>query len=125
MARVADHSAICTDHFFIKIFLGFSVVLSQQNFADHYPITCVRSINTDYDKLISQQYRYRKFDQYPIKIKAFLNSLDVGLSQRENELFLCDDPNEAFSNFNTEFISNFEKTSPLEKFLKQPELKHN
>ena len=41
-----------------------------------------------------------KFIHDPINVQAFLNSLEASLCQRESELFLCDDPNEAFSSFN-------------------------
>ena len=118
--RVNDESATCIDHFLYQnISEVSSVVLSHQNIADHYPIMCVWSISRDDDKLISQQYRDMKFIHDPIKIQAFLNS-EAGLCQRESELFLCDDPDEAFFIFNTEYIS---PVSPLITFRKQPKLK--
>ena len=124
--RVTDHSATYFDHFIYQNIPVFSsVVLSHQNIADHYPIMCVWSIDTDDDKLISQQYRDMKFIHDPIKVQAFLNSLEAGLGQRESELFLFDDPNEAFSIFNTEYISHVEKFAPLETFRKQTKLKPN
>ena len=121
--RVTDHSVTLTDHFIYQNLPDISsAVLSHQDIADHYPIMCVLSINTDDDKVISQQYQDMKFIHDPIKVQPFLNSLEAGLCQSESELFLCDDRNEAFSIFNTEYISNVTKFAPQETFRKQPKL---
>ena len=64
-----------------------------------------------------------KFVHDPIKVQAFLNSLEAGLCQRENELLLCDGSNEAFSISNTEYISNVVKFVPIKTFPKPAKLK--
>ena len=66
-----------------------------------------------------------KFIHDPINVHAFFNSLEAGLSQRESELFLCDDPNEALSIFNTEYVGYVEKFASPETFRKQPKLTPN
>ena len=66
-----------------------------------------------------------KFIHDPIKVQVFLNSLEASFCQKESELFLCDDPNEAFFIFNNEYFSNVEKFATLETFRKQPKLEPN